>query len=610
MFQYKEKEIKGLNISKLMPAPHKEDHDNYLERYISTGEAKIIGKEREVNGVRKDGSNFPARLMVSEVRTEKNWLFVGLMSDLTEKKKAERRLKSQSAALKSAANGIVITNTKGEIEWVNPAFSKLTGYTWKEVVGKNPRVLNSGKHDINYFKNLWDTIINGNIWHDEVINKKKNGDLYYEEMTITPILNDKGEIVQFVAIKQDITERKKYEEIMVKANKRMEDELNVAKEIQMSMLHLIFPAYPERKEFDVFSSLVPAREVGGDFYDFFFIDEDRFCICVGDVSGKGVPAALFMAVTKTLIKSRASDDISTASILTHVNDELSRDNTASMFVTIFAAILNIKTGEFIYTNAGHNPPYIIQNSGNLLRLDTLHGPVAGAMPGMTYKQDSYTMKPGECCVMFTDGVTEAMNIKGELYSEPRLQTLFSENTFKSVNQIVSSIVDSVSSFENEAEQADDITVMAIKYNGFALDTSRCQVVIKNDLVEIKTVTEAFEEFTKVNGIAEKMSKQFMIAIDELLNNVIHYGYPKDKENEIHINFELSKTMLSLTFIDEGIPFNPFQKTQPDTTLSIEDRPIGGLGIHLIKNMMDNVEYQRHINKNVVKITKYLTNPVS
>jgi sigma-B regulation protein RsbU (phosphoserine phosphatase) len=397
---------------------------------------------------------------------------------------------------------------------------------------------------------------------------------------------------------------------MVKANKRMEDELNVAKEIQMSMLHLIFPAYPERKEFDVFSSLVPAREVGGDFYDFFFIDEDRFCICVGDVSGKGVPAALFMAVTKTLIKSRASDDISTASILTHVNDELSRDNTASMFVTIFAAILNIKTGEFIYTNAGHNPPYIIQNSGNLLRLDTLHGPVAGAMPGMTYKQDSYTMKPGECCVMFTDGVTEAMNIKGELYSEPRLQTLFSENTFKSVNQIVSSIVDSVSSFENEAEQADDITVMAIKYNGFALDTSRCQVVIKNDLVEIKTVTEAFEEFTKVNGIAEKMSKQFMIAIDELLNNVIHYGYPKDKENEIHINFELSKTMLSLTFIDEGIPFNPFQKTQPDTTLSIEDRPIGGLGIHLIKNMMDNVEYQRHINKNVVKITKYLTNPVS
>ena len=390
-------------------------------------------------------------------------------------------------------------------------------------------------------------------------------------------------------------------------NARMENELEVGQSIQMGML--------PQNEFitdgiNLYAKLIPAREVGGDFYDFFFIDEDRFCICVGDVSGKGVPAALFMAVTKTLIKSRASDDISTASILTHVNDELSRDNSASMFVTVFAAILNIKTGEFIYTNAGHNPPYIIQNSGNLLRLDTLHGPVAGAMPGMTYKQNSYTMNPGEYCVMFTDGVTEAMNIKGELYSEPRLKTLFSENTFKSVNHIVNSIVDSVSSFEDEAEQADDITVMAMKYNGMDPDTSRYQVVINNDLKEIETVKEAFEKFTKVNGIAEKMSKQFMIAIDELLNNVIHYGYPKDKENEIQVNFELSETMLSLTFIDEGIPFNPFQKAQPDTTMSIEERPIGGLGLHLVKNMMDKVEYQRHKNKNIVKITKLLANPSS
>ena len=233
------------------------------------------------------------------------------------------------------------------------------------------------------------------------------------------------------------------------------------------------------------------------------------------------------------------------------------------------------------------------------------GIFAGAMPGMTYKQDTYTMNPGEYWVMFTDGVTEAMNIKGELYSEPKLKALFSENTFKSVNHIVNSIVDSVSSFEDEAEQADDITVMAMKYNGLDPETSRYQVVINNDLIEIKTVKEEFEKFSKVNEIAEKMSKQFMIAIDELLNNVIHYGYPKDKENEININFELSKTMLSLTFIDEGIPFNPFQKTKPDTTLSIEDRPIGGLGLHLVKNMMDKVEYQRHINKNVVKITKFL-----
>jgi sigma-B regulation protein RsbU (phosphoserine phosphatase) len=133
----------------------------------------------------------------------------------------------------------------------------------------------------------------------------------------------------------------------------MEDELNVGREIQMSMLPLIFPPYPRRNDFDVHAALVPAREVGGDFYDFFLIDEDRFCFCIGDVSGKGVPAALFMAVTKTLIESRARNDSSPASILTHVNNEISRHNEACMFVTLVLGILDLRTGELSFSNAGH-----------------------------------------------------------------------------------------------------------------------------------------------------------------------------------------------------------------------------------------------------------------
>jgi len=143
LFLYKADEVIGFNISMLMPTPHREDHDSYLENYKRTGIRKIIGFEREVNGLRKDGSIFPVSLKVSEVKTEKNHLYVGLMSDLTDKKKSELRLKSQSAALKSAANGIVITKTNGEIVWINPAFSKLTGYPWREVIGKTPRVLNA-----------------------------------------------------------------------------------------------------------------------------------------------------------------------------------------------------------------------------------------------------------------------------------------------------------------------------------------------------------------------------------------------------------------------------------------------------------------------------------
>ena len=163
----------------------------------------------------------------------------------------------------------------------------------------------------------------------------------------------------------------------------MQVELNFAREIQMSMLPLIFPAFPNRKEFSIFATLHPAREVGGDFYDFFFIDNEHFCFVIGDVSGKGAPGALLMAVSNTLIKPRAMDDNIPASILTHVNNELSQDNKSSMFVTVFLCIMDVRTGEILYSNAGHTPPYIKRNNGSIEKLDAFHGPVIGAMSGLT-----------------------------------------------------------------------------------------------------------------------------------------------------------------------------------------------------------------------------------
>jgi sigma-B regulation protein RsbU (phosphoserine phosphatase) len=176
------------------------------------------------------------------------------------------------------------------------------------------------------------------------------------------------------------------------AKERMEGELNIARNIQMSMLPMDFPAFPERHEFSIYATMQAARQVGGDFYDYFFISPDEFCVCVGDVSDKGVAAALFMAVTKTLIKSRASDDNSPASIITWVNNSLSVDNESCMFVTLFFGICNIRTGEFNYTNAGHNPPYIKRVNGDVECINDLHGPVGGAMDGIAYKQDPICLK--------------------------------------------------------------------------------------------------------------------------------------------------------------------------------------------------------------------------
>ena len=389
---------------------------------------------------------------------------IGISRDITQRKKAELRLKSQSAALKSAANGIVITNINGEVVWVNPAFTKLTGYAWREVVGKNPRLLGSGKHDKSFYDDMWKTILAGETWQGEIINKKKNGELFHEEMTITPVLDDKGEISQFVAIKNDITERKQLEEVMVKAKERMENELNVAKDIQMSMLPLIFPAFPKRDEIDIYAELIPAREVGGDFYDFYFLDENHICYVMGDVSGKGVPAALMMAVTKTLLKSRAGNDKSTASILTHVNNEIAKDNDTYMFITVFIAILNTNTGKLLYSNAGHNPSYIINKTNKkITKLGDLHGPVIGAMEEMTYGETSLVLKKNEIVLCYTDGVTESQNINEELYSDARFEELLKKGKYDSSSSLVKLIVASVKEFEGEADQFDDITVMALEY---------------------------------------------------------------------------------------------------------------------------------------------------
>jgi sigma-B regulation protein RsbU (phosphoserine phosphatase) len=375
----------------------------------------------------------------------------------------------------------------------------------------------------------------------------------------------------------------------------------------MSMLPLIFPAFPDHREFSVYATLHPAREVGGDFYDFYFIDENRLCFCVGDVSGKGVPAALFMAVTKTLIKSRSSNDFSTASILSHVNNEMSRDNVSNMFVTIFICILDINTGELVYTNAGHNPAYLKRIDGNLERLDTLHGPIVGAVEKIEYKENKSKISCGDTILLYTDGVTEAMNEKKTLFTESRLVEFFSTYKSESVESLVDTLVKTVKKFEGKADQADDITVLAFKYLGKP-ENEKSEIfnlTIKNGLPAIIQVNKRFNSFADKYGIPKSISRKMNMVFDELLNNIISYAYIDDKDHDIEITIELAGNWLNVTISDDGIPFDPFSIQTPDTNLSLEDREIGGLGIHLVKNLMDKFSYKRKKNKNIITFVKHI-----
>ena len=413
-----------------------------------------------------------------------------------------------------------------------------------------------------------------------------------------------------VTVITDITELKRAEEelqavygIIKNQKERMESELKVGHEIQMSMVPLTFPAFPDRKEFSIYGSLEPAREIGGDFYDFFFIDEERICFCIGDVSGKGVPAALFMAVTKTLIKSRATDDPSTASIVTHVNDELSHDNPNKMFVTLFIGILNIRSGEFDYTNAGHNPPYLMRTDGPPEAMSARHGPIVGAVNGMVYRKGTDVMHPGDILHMYTDGVTEEMDTDGQLFSDERLAALISTQTIDSVEAAVDKTISAVKSFRGEKDAEDDVTVLAIQFFGAPMKASAAglHVIVKNELSEITTVQERFREFGKAHGYSKDLERKMDMIIDELLGNVILYAFSEGGEHKIEITAEQVRNRLTVMISDDGVPFNPLLKAPSEISLAAKDRTIGGLGIPLVRKMADDILYQRRIDKNVLTL---------
>lgn len=249
------------------------------------------------------------------------------------------------------------------------------------------------------------------------------------------------------------------------AKERIESELAVAREIQMSILPKIFPPFPSRKEFSIFAAIEPAREVGGDFYDFFFVDDDHLFFCIGDVSGKGVPASLFMAVTKTLIKAKTSYGMAPSETLLLVNNELCVDNETAMFVTIFSGILNTRTGECLYSNGGHNPPYIFSKNIGLRVLEDNLGSALGISERSTYLTGRITLKPGDGIVLFTDGVTEAMDSTGKMYSEERLMDFLANQRDFNPEDIIRGTLAEIVSFSSGTPQADDITLMAIKYSG-------------------------------------------------------------------------------------------------------------------------------------------------
>ena len=425
---------------------------------------------------------------------------------------------------------------------------------------------------------------------------------YIRKPISPPIL--KARVKTQLALVRQQRELQKAYAIIKQSKERMEEELNIGRDIQMSMMPMNFPSASGSQPFALHARLEAAREVGGDFYDFYFLSDSLLCLCVGDVSGKGVPAALFMAVTKTLIRSYSTGDQSTAGILTHVNEVLSQDNDNCMFATLFVVVCDIRTGEFTYTNASHNPPYIRHQGGELVRLDKRHGLVAGAMQGVAYGEDKGVLKPGDTLLMYTDGVTEAMNPSGELFSEARLAELLREQGQQGAESFVEACMAGVRVFEAGADQADDITLLAFDYVGPPASDLQDVSVTKTwyRLKDTAEVNAWFDEFAQTNGLDKKLSRKIYLVVDDLLSNIIRYAYPDADTGQVETRLQIKDGELRITLIDDGVAFDPLSAEQPDVDASLDERDIGGLGIFLVRELMDQVTYQRQGDRNLLTLS--------
>lgn len=269
---------------------------------------------------------------------------------------------------------------------------------------------------------------------------------------------------EFAALSDDINSTvntlKRY---ISDAEARIDAELAFAKAIQHSALPSVFPPYPNRKEFEIWACMDTAKEVGGDFYDFYFVDEDTLAFLIADVSGKGIPAAMFMMQAKTLLKSYAESGMGVAEVLTQANNKLCEGNEAGMFVTVWMGYLNTKTGEVTYANAGHNPPVIRHADGSVEMVKSRPGLVLAGMEGIRYRANTVQLKPDDLLYLYTDGVTEATDVANNLYGEVRLQAVLQQKNVGDVETVCRKVKENVDNFVGDAPQFDDITMLALKY---------------------------------------------------------------------------------------------------------------------------------------------------
>ena len=391
---------------------------------------------------------------------------------------------------------------------------------------------------------------------------------------------------------------------------RMESELHIARNIQMSMLPKTFPPFPDRSDIDIYAQLMPAKEVGGDLYDFYIRDEKLF-FCIGDVSGKGVPASLVMAVTRSLFRSLSAHENRPSRILRAINDSMSKDNESDMFVTFFMGVLDLPTGRLRYCNAGHNAPVTIASTSRhsphpTQFLEVIPNLPFGIITEWKYEEQEVVMVHGDTIFLYTDGLNEAENFRHQPFGEQAILNVAETIGTLSAKEQTEAMTEAVGRHVNGAEQSDDLTILCLKYLPIQDEhVHSSHLTLLNNVDELNKLPEFVDTVCEEAGIDMMMVTSLNLALDEAVTNVVLYAYG-EREGTVDIEAVYTDKYMKFIITDSGIPFDPTQTQEVDITLGVEERPIGGLGIHLVRQIMDTVNYERTDGKNILTLTKKLT----
>ena len=384
----------------------------------------------------------------------------------------------------------------------------------------------------------------------------------------------------------------------------IESDLRIASGIQMGMLPEKFPTRDDRDDVQLYASLTPAKEVGGDLFDFYFRDEKLF-FCIGDVSGKGVPASLFMAVTRSTFRTVSAHESMPDRIVTMMNKTIADMNKNHMFVTLFVGVLDLPTGRLHYCNAGHDAPLLVGAGVGELPCDA-NIPV-GFMPEWKYSLQEAHIFTGTTILLFTDGLTEAMNANYEQFQMDRVNAVASRalsNQQQEPRELIGQMTEAVHQFVGDAEQSDDLTMMAIQYIKQQSDVRMQKIIVlPNDVREVPRLNAFVEEVCQTVGFDEIVTMQVKVAVEEAVVNVMKYAYPMGQRGDVTVEAASNDVRLKFTIIDSGKPFDPTVQAEVDTTLSATERNIGGLGIHIMRQNMDSINYERMDNLNVLTLRK-------